>query len=78
MIESSDLTPIEIMEKEDRCKVAHSLLVTDNIPSKLQSVAYLRYMDELSYDEISDQTGLPLGTIKAQLFRFRTLAKELV
>ena len=78
MIECSNLTPIELMEKEDRCKVAHKLLVTDSIPSKLQNVAYLRYMDELSYDEISEQTNIPLGTIKARLFRFRELAKELV
>ena len=33
----------------------------------------LRYFDEYSYDEIADVLGIPLGTVKAQLFRAREL-----
>ena len=28
-----------------------------------------RYFEELSYEEISEELNLPLGTVKAQLFR---------
>jgi RNA polymerase sigma factor (sigma-70 family) len=31
----------------------------------------LRYYDELSYEEISQQLDIPIGTVKAQLFRAR-------
>jgi RNA polymerase sigma-70 factor (ECF subfamily) len=30
-----------------------------------------RYFDELSYEEIAEELQLPLGTVKAQLFRAR-------
>ena len=33
----------------------------------------LRYLDELSYEEIADELAIPLGTVKAQLFRAREL-----
>ena len=29
----------------------------------------LRYYEDLSYDEISKELAIPLGTVKAQLFR---------
>jgi DNA-directed RNA polymerase specialized sigma24 family protein len=32
----------------------------------------------MSYDEIADVTGLPLGTIKARLFRARTLLRDAI
>jgi RNA polymerase sigma-70 factor (ECF subfamily) len=31
----------------------------------------MRYFDELSYEEIAEKLELPLGTVKAQLFRAR-------
>ena len=31
----------------------------------------LYYVKEMSYEEISDELQLPLGTVKAQLFRAR-------
>ena len=33
----------------------------------------LRYFEEYSYDEISKELNLPLGTVKAQLFRARDI-----
>jgi RNA polymerase sigma-70 factor (ECF subfamily) len=34
----------------------------------------LRFFEELSYDEIAQELNIPLGTVKAQLFR----AKEIL
>jgi RNA polymerase sigma-70 factor (ECF subfamily) len=33
----------------------------------------MRYFDELSYEEIALKLDLPIGTVKAQLFRAREL-----
>ncbi len=38
----------------------------------------LRYFDELSYEEIAEQMDLPLGTVKAKLFRARDLLYNMV
>lgn len=38
----------------------------------------LRYFDELSYEEIANQLDLPLGTVKAQLFRARELLFQIL
>lgn len=38
----------------------------------------LRYFKEYSYEEIADELDLPLGTVKAQLFRARELLYKLL
>jgi RNA polymerase sigma-70 factor (ECF subfamily) len=38
----------------------------------------LRYFEELSYEEIAQQLDLPLGTVKAQLFRARDLLSNVM
>ena len=37
-----------------------------------------RYFEELSYEEISQQLNLPLGTVKAQLFRAREFLSNMI
>ena len=37
-----------------------------------------RYFEELSYDEISQELNLPLGTVKAQLFRARDFLSNMI
>jgi RNA polymerase sigma-70 factor (ECF subfamily) len=36
-----------------------------------RQVVILRYHEELSYEEITEVTGLPLGTVKSYLHRAR-------
>ena len=33
----------------------------------------MRHLEELSYQEISDELDLPLGTVKAHIFRAREM-----
>ena len=40
---------------------------------RYQQLVRMRYFDEKSYEEISGELNLPLGTVKAQLFRARDL-----
>lgn len=43
-----------------------------------KTLVELRYFKEWSYDEISQELSLPLGTVKAQLFRARALLSDLI
>ncbi len=38
----------------------------------------LRYLDEYTYEEIAEELDLPLGTVKAQLFRARALLSDML
>jgi RNA polymerase sigma-70 factor (ECF subfamily) len=45
----------------------------DSLPKKYREVILLRHREELSYEEIAEETGLPVNTIKVQLFRAREM-----
>ena len=45
--------------------------VVQRLKPRYQILVELRYFKELSYDEIAKELDLPLGTVKAQLFRAR-------
>jgi len=45
----------------------------DALPPKYHRVIVLRHQRELSYDEIATELDLPLGTVKAHIFRARAL-----
>lgn len=45
----------------------------DELPVKYRKVIRLRHMEEKSYQEISEELGKPLGTVKAHIFRAREM-----
>ena len=47
--------------------------VVQKLKPRYRKLVEMRYFDELSYEEIAEQLDLPLGTVKAQLFRAREL-----
>ena len=47
------------------------------LPPSYRDLIVLRHSQELSYDEIAEVTGLPLGTVKNRLFRAREMMREL-
>ncbi len=47
-----------------------------NLPPKYRSVLLLRHVQELSYEEMAEILRVPIGTVKTQLFRARSLLKE--
>jgi len=47
-----------------------------DLPEKYRKVILLRHSDELSYEEISEITKVPLGTVKARIFRAREMLKR--
>ncbi len=47
--------------------------VVKNLRPRYRKLIELRYFNEFSYEEIAEELKLPLGTVKAQLFRAREL-----
>jgi len=43
------------------------------LPEKYRRVIHLRHVEEKSYEEIADLLDLPIGTVKAHIFRAREL-----
>jgi RNA polymerase sigma factor (sigma-70 family) len=54
-------------------KIAALLDIIDQLKPRYKSLIELRYFKEYSYEEISSELRLPIGTVKAQLFRAKTL-----
>jgi RNA polymerase sigma-70 factor (ECF subfamily) len=52
--------------------------VVDKLKPRYRRLVELRYYNELSYEEISDELKLPLGTVKAQLFRAREFLYQIM
>lgn len=71
-IKSNNLDPEERFIKEQRKALTNE--VVEKLPEKYKKLIQLRFFQELTYDEIAKEMQLPLGTVKAQLFR----AKELL
>ncbi|MFM2049182.1 MAG: hypothetical protein RI955_1730 [Bacteroidota bacterium] len=71
-IPSEALDPEEVFIKKQRADNVRATLSKLNI--KYRTLIEKRYFEELSYDEIAKEMNLPVGTVKAQLFR----AKELL
>lgn len=47
------------------------------LPPAYRDLILLRHARDLSYDEIAEVTGLPLGTVKNRLFRAREMMREI-
>ena len=47
--------------------------VVDKLKPRYKRLVELRYFKELTYEEIAEQLEMPIGTVKAQLFRSREL-----
>jgi RNA polymerase sigma factor (sigma-70 family) len=52
--------------------------IVDKIKPHYKTLIELRYFKEYSYEEIATQLDLPLGTVKAQLFRARDLLYQIM
>jgi len=71
-IRSTALDPEERFIREQRLTLMRTVLKQLNLKYRL--MIELRFFEELSYEEIAKELDIPLGTVKAQLFR----AKEIL
>ena len=73
---SNTLDPEETLEHKQ--KVLHMRDLVTKLKPRYRILVEKRYFEELSYEEISSELDLPLGTVKAQLFRARELMYEIL
>lgn len=59
-----------LLERERAAAVRAALL---EIPPDFRAALVLRDVNQLSYDEVADTLGLPLGTVKSRISRGRAL-----
>lgn len=73
-VRDEELTPSEELQKSQRARFLHKGI--DKLPEKYRILVELRYFKEFSYEEIANELQIPLGTVKAQLFRARELLNQ--
>lgn len=71
-LKANMLDPEERVIRQQRVGLMRNVL--SKLTSKYRLMIELRFFEELSYEEIAKELDIPLGTVKAQLFR----AKELL
>lgn len=73
-VRDQDLDPNQAMLKKQRKQYLAKAI--DRLPEKYRILVDLRYFKELSYEEVANELQIPLGTVKAQLFRARELLSQ--
>lgn len=63
--------PTPEQESERRERRAEIEEVVQTLPPAYRELIVLRHAHDLSYEEIAEVTGLPLGTVKNRIFRAR-------
>jgi RNA polymerase sigma-70 factor (ECF subfamily) len=64
-----------VMHKQ---KVMHMRDLVSKLKPRYRVLVEKRYFEELSYEEIATELDLPLGTVKAQLFRARDFLSNMI
>ena len=67
--------PDRLVERSEFKDRARDLIAS--LPPKYSAVLTLYHIQDLSYEEISQSLDLPIGTVKAHLFRARNALKKL-
>ena len=66
-----DNDPAAILQRGDETRCLHRAL--ERVPTVFREVLILRELEELSYREIADIAGIPVGTVMSRLARGRKL-----
>src|SRR6476620_6658274 len=73
-LESKRPSPEQESERKERRGEIES--VVRALPSNYRELIILRHSQDLSYEEIVEVTGLPLGTVKNRMFRAREMMRQ--
>ena len=74
-LESGRLSPEQESEQKERRIEIESVIRA--LPANYRELVVLRHSQDLTYEEIVEVTGLPLGTVKNRLFRAREMMRQL-
>lgn len=70
-IEDNSYSPDSDLISEQKADIIKAAI--DTLPENYREIIILRHEEELDYKAIAEQLNLPLGTVKAHLFRARKL-----
>ena len=71
VVSSNEPDPSESLIKSQTVETVRN--VVEKLKPRYRKLVEMRYFQELSYEEIAEQLDMPIGTVKAQLFRSREL-----
>lgn len=74
-IPSGQLNPEEDMMRTERNKALRE--VVDALKQPYRQIVEMRYYDELSYEQIAEKLGIPIGTVKIRLLRAKNLMQSI-
>jgi RNA polymerase sigma-70 factor (ECF subfamily) len=75
-LKSKDLNPEEKLIRKQKAILLHRIV--RKLKPRYRTLVELRYFREYSYEEIAEELNLPLGTVKAQLFRAREILFKMI
>ncbi|MDZ7374203.1 MAG: sigma-70 family RNA polymerase sigma factor [candidate division KSB1 bacterium] len=70
------LTPESTLLRREQHRLIREAI--EKLPEHYRVVIVLRHQEEKSYEEIARILGVPLGTVKARIFRARELLKKML
>lgn len=73
---STGLDPEEKIIQKQKIKMTRA--VVEKLKPHYKTLIELRYFKEYSYEEIAKELDIPLGTVKAQLFRAREFLSNVI
>ncbi|MCT4560998.1 MAG: sigma-70 family RNA polymerase sigma factor [Crocinitomicaceae bacterium] len=73
---SDTLDPHETMMQKQKVHAMREIV--SKLKPRYRELIEKRYFEELSYEEIAEELNLPLGTVKAQLFRARDFLSNMM
>lgn len=74
-IPSGQPNPEEDMMRTERNKALRE--VVDALKQPYRQIVEMRYYDELSYEQIAEKLGIPIGTVKIRLLRAKNLMQSI-
>ena len=75
-LKSKELDPEEKLIRQQKAILLHRIV--RKLKPRYRTLVELRYFREFSYEEIAKELEIPLGTVKAQLFRAREMLFKLI
>ena len=75
-LQSDTPDPEEILILKQKTEFLQTIV--KELKPRYSRLVQLRYFEEYSYEEIAETLGLPLGTVKAQLFRAKELLYQII
>jgi RNA polymerase sigma-70 factor (ECF subfamily) len=75
-VDSGDKDPEEVKIHAEKVELMR--VIVTRLKPRYRDLIDKRYFQELSYEEIAEEMNLPLGTVKAQLFRARAFLADMI